>query len=92
MRLAVSRAVAVETGRGWRISKDKQSHKIDVVIALSMAVLGAIKAQEDFYDTSMRWVDGPGEPRKDPEREERAERFARTESRGLWGMPVITIG
>jgi phage terminase large subunit-like protein len=37
MRLAISRAVAVETSRGWRISKEKQSHKIDVVVALAMA-------------------------------------------------------
>src|SRR5262249_22661741 len=28
LRLAISRAIAVETGRGWRISKEKQSHKI----------------------------------------------------------------
>jgi phage terminase large subunit-like protein len=35
MRLAISRAVAIETPRGWKISKDKQSHKIDVVVALA---------------------------------------------------------
>jgi phage terminase large subunit-like protein len=29
MRLAVSRAVALETSRGWRIAKEKASHKID---------------------------------------------------------------
>jgi phage terminase large subunit-like protein len=44
MRLAVSRAVAVETARGWRISKEKQSHKIDVVVALGMACHAAIEA------------------------------------------------
>ena len=37
MRLAVSRAIAVETPRGWRISKTTASHKIDVVVALAMA-------------------------------------------------------
>jgi phage terminase large subunit-like protein len=37
MRLAASRAIAIETSRGWRIAKEKQSHKIDVVIALGMA-------------------------------------------------------
>jgi hypothetical protein len=41
MRLAMSRAIAVETPRGWRITKDKQSHKIDVVIALAMAAHAA---------------------------------------------------
>lgn len=42
MRLAVSRCVALETSRGWRIAKEKVSHKIDVVVALAMAALGAV--------------------------------------------------
>jgi hypothetical protein len=42
MRLAVSRAVAVETSRGWRISKATASHKIDVVVALAMAAHAAV--------------------------------------------------
>jgi hypothetical protein len=51
IRLAVSRAIAAETARGWRIAKDKQAHKIDVVIALAMAALAAIRGQaEPFYD------------------------------------------
>jgi ABC-type sulfate transport system permease component len=45
MRLAVSRAVAVETSRGWRISKEKASHKIDVVVALAMSALAAVRSQ-----------------------------------------------
>jgi hypothetical protein len=32
-RLAASRAVAIETPRGWRIGKQQQTHKIDVVDA-----------------------------------------------------------
>jgi phage terminase large subunit-like protein len=43
MRLAVSRCVALETSRGWRIAKEKTSHKVDVVIALAMAALGAVR-------------------------------------------------
>jgi len=43
MRLAVNRAVALETSRGWRIAKEKASHKIDVVVALAQAALGAVK-------------------------------------------------
>ncbi|MGH3631809.1 MAG: terminase TerL endonuclease subunit, partial [Sciscionella sp.] len=43
LRLAVSRAVALETSRGWRISKEKASHKIDVVVALAQAALGAVQ-------------------------------------------------
>jgi hypothetical protein len=43
IRLAVQRSVAIETPRGWRIAKEKQSHKIDVVVALGMAALGAVQ-------------------------------------------------
>jgi phage terminase large subunit-like protein len=43
MRLSIQRAIAVEMPRGWRIAKEKQSHKIDVVIALGMAALGAVQ-------------------------------------------------
>ena len=43
LRLAVRRAVAVEMSRGWKISKEKVSHKIDVVVALAMATLGAVQ-------------------------------------------------
>ena len=31
------------TSRGWRITKEKQSHKIDVVVALAQAALGAVQ-------------------------------------------------
>lgn len=44
IRLAFNRAVALETSRGWRIAKEKQSHKIDVVVALAMAAHGAVHA------------------------------------------------
>ena len=44
MRLAVSRAVALETARGWRIAKEKQSHKIDVVVALALYSPGAVQS------------------------------------------------
>jgi hypothetical protein len=43
IRLAVQRSIAVETGRGWRIAKEKASHKIDVVVALALASLAAIE-------------------------------------------------
>ena len=40
-----------ETARGWRIAKDKQAHKIDVVIALAMAALAAVRGQAvPYYD------------------------------------------
>ena len=47
MRLAISRAIAIETSRGWRIAKDKQTHKIDVVIALAMASYAAVRGQNE---------------------------------------------
>jgi hypothetical protein len=43
IRVAVSRAVALETSRGWRIAKEKVSHKIDVVVALAMSALGSVR-------------------------------------------------
>ena len=42
MRMAVQRSVAIESPRGWRIAKEKASHKIDVVVALAQAALGAV--------------------------------------------------
>jgi hypothetical protein len=45
MRLSISQAIAVETPRGWRIAKEKAKHKIDVVVALAMASLAAVKQQ-----------------------------------------------
>ena len=45
MRLAVSRAIIVESRAGWRLDKLKQQHKIDVVVALSMACLAAVRGQ-----------------------------------------------
>jgi len=51
MRLAVSRAIMVESSRGWRLDKAKQSHKIDVLVALSMACLAAVQnGNEPYYD------------------------------------------
>jgi hypothetical protein len=43
IRLAVQRSIAVETGRGWRIVKEKAGHKIDVVVALALAALAAVE-------------------------------------------------
>ena len=58
IRLAISRAVPVESARGWRIAKDKQSHKIDVVVALAMAALAAVRAGGNTYN--WEWVDDIG--------------------------------
>jgi hypothetical protein len=61
LRLAVSRAVAVESGRGWRITKNLASHKIDVVVALAQAALGAAK-QEGRSKTTIGPLFGPSSP------------------------------
>lgn len=42
MRLAATRCIAVEGSRGWRIAKEKQSHKIDVIVALAQACYAAV--------------------------------------------------
>jgi phage terminase large subunit-like protein len=43
LRLAVSRDVAVESSRGWKISKATANHKIDLVVALAMAAYAAVQ-------------------------------------------------
>lgn len=62
MRLAVQRSVAVETSRGWRIAKEKASHKIDVVVALAMAALAAVQSgqqQTGFVAVPIFIASGP---------------------------------
>jgi hypothetical protein len=43
IRLAMNRAIAIETPRGFRIAKEKTSHKIDVVVALAMASVACVE-------------------------------------------------
>jgi hypothetical protein len=61
IRLAMSRAVAIESARGWRIAKDKQAHKIDVVVALAMSALASVRSPgQSTYDVSLSgWDDTP---------------------------------
>jgi phage terminase large subunit-like protein len=60
MRLAISRAILHESSRGWRLDKLKQQHKIDVVVALSMAAFAAVRGQgESTYVSDLSWVNGP---------------------------------
>jgi phage terminase large subunit-like protein len=44
LRRHVLNAVAVEGPRGWRLAKEKSSRQIDGAVALSFAVLDAVKA------------------------------------------------
>lgn len=55
MRTAISRTVAIETPRGWRLGKNQQNHKIDVVIALALAAFATVRAQSGHgYDVSYK--------------------------------------
>jgi phage terminase large subunit-like protein len=57
MRLAISHAIIAESSRGWRLDKLKQQHKIDVIVALSMACLAAVRdGGKPHYDRSLSWV------------------------------------
>ena len=54
IRTAISRAVAQENTRGWKIAKDKTSSRIDIVVALAMAALGAVQKGE----APRMWING----------------------------------
>jgi phage terminase large subunit-like protein len=90
IRLAVSRAIALETSRGWKISKEKAAHKIDIVVALGMAAHAAVASQgECTYDWTMAWVSGPDDaPTREtdfPGGEYQRQRFAAyIMSHGYW--------
>jgi len=47
LKIAATRAVAIESTRGWRIAKEKSADKIDPLIALAHAAIGAINTLTD---------------------------------------------
>ena len=64
----MSRAIAVETPRGWRIAKEKSAHKIDVIVALAMSAYGAIQrshvepvkiVQPGIWSKNGGWISDP---------------------------------
>ena len=71
IRLAVQRAIAVEGARGWKIAKEKTSHKIDIVVALAMAAIAAVQKGERGwmrvggygYGGPVHWHEPPGAER-----------------------------
>ncbi len=68
LRLAISRTVAVEAPRGFRLSKEKASHKIDVVVALAMASLAAVQEGQTpppYVTWGTVKLDGSHVPRED---------------------------
>jgi phage terminase large subunit-like protein len=62
VRLAISRCVAIETSRGWRIAKEKASHKIDVIVALAQAALGAVQQGQTAEEYAFYPIPKPGRP------------------------------
>jgi hypothetical protein len=90
MRVAVSRAVVSESSRGWKLDKLKQAHKIDVVVALSMACLAAVRTSgEPIYDLWSCFPDNEEEELasqavSEPSRTERAN----AELMERYGRPV----
>jgi Phage Terminase len=84
VRLAVQRSIAIETPRGWRIAKEKQSHKIDVVVALGMAALGAVhggiggKKPIVFTDELLSQIASHGRPNFAPRADERTNDIPRS--------------
>jgi phage terminase large subunit-like protein len=75
MRLAVSRAIVTESSRGWKLDKAKQAHHIDVVVALSMACLAAVKnAATPVYDLFSAFPDDE-DPNTEAAREARDQEY-----------------
>jgi len=73
MKSHAQKATAKETPRGWRIVKKKASHKIDLIIALSMAALGATKMESSLLDFWTVDLNAPIE-RKEPEKKKKGKR------------------
>lgn len=48
LRKAANQAVAIESSRGWRIAKDKTSHRIDVIVALAMSAFAAVESKKPW--------------------------------------------
>jgi Phage Terminase len=66
VRLAISRTIAIETPRGWRIAKEKAAHKIDVVVALAMACHAAVQGSRIPEELNIHPVIWGGVPRNVP--------------------------
>ena len=86
IRTSVSRAIALETTRGWRIAKEKSSSKIDAVVALAMAALAAVRKGEVGQMRMGTYNPFSGDGRvhwKDPKPKERSRlQFTRIDEAG----------
>lgn len=83
LRRAISQAIAKETPRGWRLSKKKSAHRIDVVIAMAMACLGSLEEPEEPTGGFMFGFMFDSDDPKERARQRMAEHL-----RQLYGGPV----
>jgi len=65
LKLAVSRAVALESARGWYITKSKTLHKIDIVVALAAVPIVVTSPWENpafssVFDNYSAWAASRG--------------------------------
>jgi len=58
MREAAMNTVAIESVRGWKISKERASRKIDAIVALAMASVSALEAVAKSRNSSHTWGRG----------------------------------
>jgi hypothetical protein len=78
----VSQIVSLER-RVSAVGKETITHPPNGHDDLANAVAGAASlSQYDDYDVTGRWIDGPTKPRE--------EHQPRTQSRGFYGIPLIT--
>ena len=84
MRAHAQKSTAKESPRGWRIVKKKASHKIDLIISLAMAALGATKIESSMVDIFIIDPHEPIEHGKDETPEERKKR--------IWNNPDAWTG
>jgi len=47
--------VATESSRGWRLSKTKRGHKIDLAGALGMAAWASMQAESQPFEVLGAW-------------------------------------
>jgi len=89
--LAISHAIAKETPRGWKIAKEKSSHKIDFVVALAMAAYAAVQRpyEQDIPLAVAQWNMRTGEitaPAAAAD-ESTTSQYLRWANSGAWSPP-----
>ena len=55
IRRHISHAVAIESSLGWRLTKTKRGHKIDLAVVLGMAAWAAMQEQSQGLEILAVW-------------------------------------